>query len=682
MAMTVILYAGCALLYVILAVVVVARTRHGWAAVTLAGGCVVTAAWAATVAAGPAGLPGWGRLLEPFHLVAWYGVVFHLYHRSMPRSRTNRLFAAVGLLALVVVAITLTDSADSSHSISSFNFDARLGLAISSLLLIENLYRNTPDDQRWHIALLCCGLGGLFVYDIVLYADALLFRRVSSALFDGRALVTMLAAPLLAVSAARYRRRRGVGIRVSRTVVFYSASLMVCGGFLVALAITGEVLRQLNPGAAANWGIVAEVGLICGGLLASAVLLTSGSARSMVRNMVVNHFFPDRYDYRLEWTRCIGTLSTSDSNVALHTRAIRAVAQAVDSPAGILFLREAGEGVFRWAGSWNLPASVLPIQPDHGLLPLFRDGTWIVEAPAGAPWIASLPDLWLSVPLCHSGSLNGLVFVARPRATFKLDREVFDLLRMVGREIASYIAERHAAEALLQTRQLREYGQRFAFVAHDIKNVSSQLSLLLSNAEHHISDPAFQRDMLRTVGASVEKISNLLSRLKDPEHEATPTALDPCQRLAAIIDARFQAQQDAIRLLYDAPADGSGLVVMVPTAFDAVVTHLLNNAFEASRPGAPVEVRMDQRGGRLTIDIVDEGIGMDADFIRDQLFRPFRTSKHQGSGIGVYQARELLRRAGGDLLVTSSPNSGTTMQMRLPLQTKHVVEHVASGKSR
>jgi putative PEP-CTERM system histidine kinase len=677
--MTVILYTGCALLYAILTVVVLVRARHGWQDYTLAAGCVVTAVWASAVAAGP-GLPEVGRILEPLHLVAWYGVVFHLYHRSVPRSRINRLFATVGLLALVVVAITLTDSGESSHTISSFNFDAKLGLAICSVLLIENLYRNTPDDQRWHIALLCCGLGSLFVYDIVLYADTLLFRRVSGALFDGRAVITALAAPLLAVSANRNRRRRGIGIKVSRTVVFYSASLVLCGGFLVALAVTGEVLRQLNPGSAANWGVVAEVGLICGGLLASAVMLTSGSARSMLRNLVVNHFFPERYDYRLEWTRCLSTLASSDSNVALHTRAIRAVAQAVDSPAGIVFLRETGEGVFRWAGSWNLPAAILPIQSDHPLLPLFRDGTWIVEAPAGAPWIASLPDLWLSVPLCHSGSVNGLVFVAKPRAPFRLDREVFDLLRMVGREIASYIAEQHAAEALLQTRQLREYGQRFAFVAHDIKNVSSQLSLLLSNAEHHISDPAFQRDMLRTVGASVEKISNLLSRLKDPEHEATPTAFAPRQRLTAIIGGRFQAQEGSICLQYDDPAEGGRLIVMVPTAFDAVVTHLLNNAFEASRPGAPVVVRVVERDQHLAIDIVDQGIGMDADFIRDQLFRPFRSSKHQGSGIGVYQARELLRRAGGDLLVTSAPNNGTTMQMRLPLQANHSVEHAAPGK--
>jgi signal transduction histidine kinase len=58
---------------------------------------------------------------------------------------------------------------------------------------------------------------------------------------------------------------------------------------------------------------------------------------------------------------------------------------------------------------------------------------------------------------------------------------------------------------------------------------------------------------------------------------------------------------------------------------------------------------------------------MTPEFIRDQLFRPFETSKIGGSGIGAFQARELLRDIGGDLLVTSAPGRGTTMRLLLPL---------------
>ena len=94
-------------------------------------------------------------------------------------------------------------------------------------------------------------------------------------------------------------------------------------------------------------------------------------------------------------------------------------------------------------------------------------------------WFAELPRIWLAVPLDHLGRLIGFVVLSQPRAQFRLDREVFDLLGVVGREVASRIAERRAAQVLSQTRQLREYSQRFAFVIHDIKNVSGQLSMLL-----------------------------------------------------------------------------------------------------------------------------------------------------------------------------------------------------------
>jgi nitrogen-specific signal transduction histidine kinase len=58
---------------------------------------------------------------------------------------------------------------------------------------------------------------------------------------------------------------------------------------------------------------------------------------------------------------------------------------------------------------------------------------------------------------------------------------------------------------------------------------------------------------------------------------------------------------------------------------------------------------------------------MAPEFVRDELFRPLRSSKADGHGIGAYQARELLRDAGGDLLVLSRPGDGTTMRIMLPL---------------
>ena len=125
----------------------------------------------------------------------------------------------------------------------------------------------------------------------------------------------------------------------------------------LAVALIGEVFRR----GGSEWGGVAETSLIFAAILAVAVILTSGSARSRIRSLVVENFFSNRYDYRREWMRCIDALTAPEAFVALHKRAIRAAAEIVDSPAGALFVRPPRDVAFQWAGSWNMPAAAAPV---------------------------------------------------------------------------------------------------------------------------------------------------------------------------------------------------------------------------------------------------------------------------------------------------------------------------------
>ncbi|MDR3538041.1 MAG: PEP-CTERM system histidine kinase PrsK [Acetobacteraceae bacterium] len=660
-----VLHAAVSAIYAVLAGIILLRQRQSASGRWLGAACGVTAVWAAAVVwdwpTPLTGVPGW---LELARAVAWCGFILHLYRRSVQVHRQlTQAFVTMGLLALLLVGgLPLYDllSHQSGLSLWSAGTAVRLGFAVCNVLLLENLYFNTPPEGRWHINLLCVALGGLFCYDMLLYADGLLYRQFSRGLVEGRAAATALVAPLLALTAARNRRWK-IDIHVSRDVVFHSATLIVGGIFLLSLAVTGELFRRTGS----DWGHVAEIALVFAGILTMAVLVTSASARSRLRVVVVDNFFSHRYDYRREWMRCIDTLTAPEAHTGLHRRAIRAVAEVVDSPAGALFVRPPQEVAFQWAGSWNMPAGTVPVPPGHALVSAFRDGEWIVvlEAmPEAASCLAELPRTWLVVPLNHFGSLIGFVVLARARAQFKLDREVFDLLRVIGREVASRLAEQRAAQVLSQTLQLREYSQRFAFVIHDIKNVSGQLSMLLTNAEVHADNPEFQRDMLATVRASVGKITRLLTRLQADRQERSHALITPGDRLADLVEAARLTCSVAV-LLND---DGAGAGVAIdPDAFDAVVTHLLDNAIEAGR-GEPVQVRLRHEELNVLIDIVDQGPGMAPEFVRDQLFRPFASTKASGHGIGAYQARELLREAGGDLLVLSRSGSGTTMRLLLP----------------
>jgi putative PEP-CTERM system histidine kinase len=675
------LHAGCAAAYGALALLVGVRGSLSRTGALVLIAALATAGWAASVAAsgGASGgvVPVW---LEAARGVAWYGLLLHLFRRSVPPDRAlGRVFSTMGLvLLLLIVIVPGLDAATGRGPVSlpAAGLAARLALALGSILLTENLYFNTPADRRWNVNLLCVALGGMFLYDLVLYADAILFRRMSEVLFAGRASVSALVAPLIAVGVVRNRKWK-VDIHVSRRVVFHSATLLLSGLFLLGLAAAGEIFRRDGP----QWGTVAEITLISGGVVLVGVLLTSGTARARVRTVFVDNFFTLRYDYREEWMRCIATLSSADAMVGLHTRAIRAVTQIVDSPAGALFVRDQEGGAFLWAGSWNMPAWTEPVDASDPVARLF-DGGGVADLtpPAGgvAPGAAAgWPRAWLAVPLDHLGTLIGFVVVARSRSGMQLDREARELLRIVGREVATHVAEQRAARVLTQARQVHEYSKRFAFVVHDIKNVSGQLSMLLANAEVHAANPEFQRDMLATVRASVARINGMLKKMQAHETTLERTVIVPLERLPALLDAR----RDRARIEMDHDGRVAG-VVMDQDAFDAVLTHLLDNAAEASaavaqKPGpgrgvdapdaAPlIRVRVRHEAASVFIDLVDRGPGMSPEFIRDRLFSPFASTKREGHGIGAFQARELLRAAGGDLFALSREGEGTTMRILLP----------------
>jgi signal transduction histidine kinase len=80
-----------------------------------------------------------------------------------------------------------------------------------------------------------------------------------------------------------------------------------------------------------------------------------------------------------------------------------------------------------------------------------------------------------------------------------------------------------------------------------------------------------------------------------------------------------------------------------------------------------VALRLLREEAACLLEVEDDGPGMSGPFLRERLRHPFRSSKRNGFGLGLYECRELARQAGGELRVVSAPGRGTIARLRLPL---------------
>ena len=133
----------------------------------------------------------------------------------------------------------------------------------------------------------------------------------------------------------------------------------------------------------------------------------------------------------------------------------------------------------------------------------------------------------------------------------------------------------------------------------------------------------------------------------------------------AAIDLLRSAEPAVVTLDLGLPPDPDGVSEGF-AALEQAVTHLLHNALDASPASQAVMIDVLVDGAEVAISVIDSGKGMSADFIRNQLFQPFASTKEQGFGVGAYEAKSLLAAMGGRLEVESRLGDGTRFTLFLP----------------
>ncbi|PIE39132.1 MAG: PEP-CTERM system histidine kinase PrsK [Gammaproteobacteria bacterium] len=543
------------------------------------------------------------------------------------------------------------------------------GIALCGLVAVEQVYQNASESERWANKFLCLGLGGLFMYDFLMYADAMLFNEINSSLWQARGLVNSLAVPFIAIAAARNPVWR-LDIHVSRKVVFHTATLLGAGIYLLAMAGAGYLIRYQGG----TWGGVMQIFFLAFAIVMLLTLLFSGQLRAKVRVWVAKHFFSYRYDYREEWLNFTNDLSSSGDDVP--QRITRALAGMMDSGAALLWARQRN-GSFALMERWNISKNDIP--PPEALAPItawcartqwvidideYRREPQLYEDLVIPDAILNIPRAWLLLPLLQGDQVVGLLLMTRSPLHDTMNWEDRDLLRTAGQQAASHLAQHIADQALVEARQFEAFNRLSAYVVHDLKNILAQQSLIVTNARKHKHKPEFVDDVIMTVENSVNRMTKLMTQMRDGMRGSHSDTVELPQILEQIVARRAGVQPTPDLTL----PENSVQVIADADQLATVFLHLIQNAQDATEPSGTVSVALTRDDNSAIVTITDTGCGMSEEFIRERLFKPFDSTKGlTGMGIGAFESREYIRSLGGEIHVKSAPDEGSTFTIMVPL---------------
>ena len=672
---------ACAAAYLVFAGLLVARGKPAALTVGLAVGAVSIAGWAIMALLGALRLaaPLYVDIARTLQTAAWLGVMLVVLFRGTGQ----RVWSGLTLAAAGILLAQLLFQLGSSEGfwLLGVRIDAiftRVAADILGLIIVENMLRNFGQDEFWSLKFLAIGVSAMLGMDLLAVIPEFLTHHRSETLEGARPILLTLLLPLFVMTAVRNPAAQ-LKIHSSRRLVFHTTTLVGAGILLEGVAIAAYYVKVYGG----DTGTVLSVVLGFSGLVLLAVTAASSTIRAGIRAFISENFFSYKYDYRVEWTKLVLSLAAkADADVPL--RVLRAMAELLESPGGAIWLRREGSQQFAPMAHWSVRQQLSPLSVDGPEAAsvaaddcVLIDLTESENAGLAKLWRAHVPSAWVIVPMRYRAQLVAIALIDKPRLTRELGWEDRDLIELAALQLALSLVQDDAARTLSEGQQLAEFNKRFAFVIHDIKNTIAQLDLLASNAQLFGDDAEFRADMAPTLRNAVDKLQNLLSQLKvrrddvDKVMTSTSEVSDVCD-LVQKFAAGKQAQGHRVSLVADMPTPAT-VSVCNSQGFLNVLEHVFNNAVEATPPDECVSVRLHCTDKAVSVDITDHGSGMSQEFIANELFRPLRTTKQKGFGIGAYQAREIVRTLGGDVSVRSAAGFGTTVSIVLP-RSERVLE--------
>lgn len=549
-------------------------------------------------------------------------------------------------------------------------------MAVVILVNLEASLRAARGTKRAQIKFMILGVGTLFAVYIYTTNQAMLFATVSPIMQPLNSFAAVLATLLISVSLARHRLG-SVHVSLSPTTLANSFSVLFVGMYLLVVGVMARIISAYGSGQLLPLGaffvFVALVGL--------AVVLLSDRVRQRFKHFLGRHVYQARHDYRQGWmTFAERTASVVDVEelCAVVTKMVSETLMVADVTIW-LWQDEATKKV-RLGGStvFSEEQASPPGLPEPGMVELFaylRTCRWPVDlaeapdAPGRALW-QSFGDglqrarIHYAVPLRAGQAFLGVMTLHGRWINERLTLEDTNLLKVIADQTATSLLNLRLLQRLARAQQMEAFQTLSMFFVHDLKNLASNLGMALQNLPVHYDNPAFRDNLLGLIADSVSKVHGMRDRLsllsQQLELHRVETDLNELVRttLAGLRSSLKVSLRVDLHPLPRLPVD--------PEQLEKVLVNLVVNAQEAMGSEGEICVTTERLNDWAVLSVQDTGCGMSRQFIDQSLFQPFRTTKRQGLGIGLFQSKTIVEAHHGRIEVESEEGKGSTFQVLLP----------------
>ena len=611
-------------------------------------------------------------LLESLRYITWIIVLLHL----LMLARGAKLPTVWNYGFYLTLAIT------SSLFIYHFNdyepfpspifgLYLKIILGLFGLVVCEQLIRHEHSSRMTKLVSLVAVT--IFAYDIIVFSLLLLNSDLDESLWQARSIISSVTSLILALSIIFYadQLKESSRFKLSNSVIVFNTSLTLVGIFLILIALFASGLDYFDI----SWLSASKVMLYVVAVFFIMALSLSENIRDSFVVWTSKHFFAHKYDYKKQWIKLDLLLSNKYKNQNCYDTSLHALMTIFNCSAGGVWVK--GQQFYTSVATAKIEfTGRFPIEANQSeFIKKLEEEEWIFQVSKYANkydaqyngylphWLPSIDNGWIVLPLNAASGLIGFAVLCKSNLKEKLTWEDLDLLKLTGRQIASYINQEQVAEKLIQNQQFDMFNKVSAFAIHDIKNLIAQQGLVVKNAEKHKHNPEFVDDAIATIANSVNKMDHLLKKLKG-KTETNNKIINLPDILRQAIEMNMNGLPKPIlsHSCSSALVDGDSDKLLM------ALNHLIKNAQDATDDDGTVELNLNCIGQEIWLDIVDSGSGMDQDFIKNKLFQPFNSTKNgEGMGIGAYQIREIIHSLNGELLVESVPQVGSKFSVYLPM---------------